>query len=144
MQSMPYFRDHRPSLALAALLNAAALALLCGVLAYWTWAWLAPGGIAAAPEPAPFTRLDAARNLFGVSAEKTASAVAAEKSVRLTGVVAVAGDGRAVLQVNGGPALTVSEGAEFMPGMRLLQVLPGAIVIEHQGRRETIALPEKK
>ena len=74
---------------------------------------------------------DAATTRVALTVDRDAKAVAQGCSIR------VPNDG-------GRRAITVRAGADIMPGMRLLQVMPSGIVIERHGRRETIALPEKK
>ena len=145
MQATPNIRAHPVPNIFTALATSAALLLLCAVMAYWTWAWLAPDTAVITPEAAAPQRTDAAKQLFGGGAQNPLPATASGPVVRLTGVAAAGnGESYAVLQIDAGRAITVREGADIMPGMRLLQVMPSGIVIEHHGRRETIALPEKK
>jgi general secretion pathway protein C len=124
----------------------AALMLLCAVLAYWTWAWLAP-------RPAPQTRaadevpprVDAAYSLFG-GARRTSAPVPTALAIRVLGVVAASGGniGYAVVQLEGNKILAAREGTDIAPGIRLAQVQAGQIILERNGVRETLALPEKK
>jgi hypothetical protein len=145
MQAIPNIRAHTAPNIFTALATSTALLLLCAVTAYWTWAWLAPDTAVITPETAAPQRTDAAKQLFGGSAQNPLPATASGPVVRLTGVAAAGrGDSYAVLQIDAGRAITVRAGADIVPGMRLLQVMPSGITIEHHGRRETIALPEKK
>lgn len=119
----------------------AAASLLGVVLAYWSWAWLAPASAARAPavaEAAPQT--SAADSLFG-----TAKASSSASTVRLTGVVA-ASEGRlghAVLRLDGKKTVAVLQGEDVEPGLRLAEVHVDHIVLERNGARETLAWPEK-
>jgi general secretion pathway protein C len=123
----------------------AALMLLGAVLAYWTWAWLAP-------RPAPRARMgdeaqlrvDAAYNLFG-GARRNAAAPAA-LAIKVLGVVAASGGntGYAILQVESNRIMAAREGSDIAPGIRLAQVQAGQIILERNGTRETLALPGKK
>jgi general secretion pathway protein C len=123
----------------------AALTLLSAVLAYWTWAWLAP-------RPAPRARMndeaqlriDAAYNLFG-GARRNAAAPAA-LAIKVLGVVAASGGntGYAIVQVESNRIMAAREGSDIAPGIRLAQVQAGQIILERNGTRETLALPGKK
>jgi general secretion pathway protein C len=125
----------------------ASLVLLCAVLAYWTWAWLAPRPAPVAPAGETLSRPDAAYNLFGgARRSRNATAVPGGPSIRLLGVAAAAGgkSGHAIVQLDGGRTLVAREGAEIAPGLRLVEVQSGQIILERNGLRETLALPEKK
>jgi general secretion pathway protein C len=138
----------RSNFAQSALVFAATLAtmmLLCAVLTYWTWAWLAP-------RQAPRARganelqlhLDAAYSLFGGGRRVAAAPIAL--AIRVLGVVAASGGkaGYAVVQLEGKKILAAREGTDIAPGIRLAQVQTGQIILERNGARETLALPEKK
>ena len=55
-----------------------------------------------------------------------------------------AGTGFAVIQVEANKTLAVREGGDVAPGIRLAQVDKGQVVLERNGVRETLTLPEKK
>jgi general secretion pathway protein C len=123
------------------LANLAAASLLGVVLAYWSWAWLAPAAAARAPllmQGAPDS--SAAAGLFG-----RAQPVSSASNVRLTGVVAASSGrlGHAVLRVDGKKTLAVLEGEEVEPGLRLAEIHVDHIVLERNGARETLAWPQK-
>ena len=125
----------------ASLATLAAASLLGVVLAYWSWAWLAPAAAARAPalaEAAPPS--SSAAGLFG-----TAKAVSSASSVRLTGVVAASGErrGHAVLRLDGKKTVAILQGEDIEPGLRLAEVHPDRIVLERNGARETLAWPDK-
>ena len=123
----------------------AALMLLVAVLAYWTWAWLAPRSAARArTSDEAQLRVDAAYNLFG-GARRNAAAPSA-LAIKVLGVVAASGGntGYAILQVESNRIMAAREGSDIAPGIRLAQVQAGQIILERNGTRETLALPGKK
>jgi len=119
----------------------AAASLLGVVLAYWSWAWLAPAAAARAPAiPDAARQTSSAEGLFG-----TAKASSSASTVRLTGVVA-ASEGRlghAVLRLDGKKTVAVLQGQDIEPGLRLAEVHADRIVLERNGARETLAWPDK-
>jgi general secretion pathway protein C len=120
----------------------AAAALLGVVLAYWSWAWLAPAAEARAPAAADTApQSSSAHGLFGNAKQ----AAGAASSVRLTGVAAASGDrrGYAVLRLDGKKNVAVLQGDEVEPGLRLAEVHADHIVLERNGARETLAWPGK-
>lgn len=129
----------------ASLAMLAALALLALVLAYWTWAWLAPRQeprSAAVAAVAP--RLEQAGRLFGGA--PSAQAAPTGLAIELLGVAAESGDspGYAVLRLEAKRAVAVREGSDIEPGIKLVEVHPHHVVLERGGVRETLAFPEKK
>lgn len=131
--------------ALVAALTLAALTALCGVLAYWTWTWFGPKPAPRLEAPPPQqSRVDAAYTLFG--GQRSAAPAPTALAIKLLGVVAssAAGTGYAVIQVEANKTLAVREGGDVAPGIRLAQVDKGQVVLERNGVRETLTLPEKK
>ena len=123
----------------------AALALLGAVLAYWTWAWLAPPPAPRAPAAVEIVRnASSAGGLFG--SVRQGARPAASSAVRLMGVVAASGGrrGHAVLRLDAKKTVAVLQGEEVEPGLRLAEVHVDHIVLERNGARETLAWPEKK
>jgi len=123
------------------LANLAAASLLGVVLAYWSWAWLAPAAAARAPlvgHTSPDS--SSAAGLFG-----KAQPVSSASSVRLTGVVAASGGrrGHAVMRLDGKKSVAVVEGDEVEPGLRLAEIQVDHVVLERNGARETLAWPQK-
>lgn len=119
----------------------AALVLLAVVLAYWTWAWLAPPPAPRAPAAVQSAdRASAAGGLFGAATQAAGSG-----AIRLMGVVAAAGEqrGQAVLRLDGKQSVAVLQGEEVAPGLRLAEVHVDHIVLERNGVREALAWPEK-
>ena len=128
----------------ASLATLAALALLGVVLAYWSWAWLAPPAAARAPAAAEMAgRTSSAGGLFGNA--KQGPGAAASSAVRLMGVVAASGGrrGHAVLRLDGKKTVAVLQGEDVEPGLRLAEVHVDHIVLERNGARETLAWPQK-
>jgi len=126
----------------ALLATLAALAFLGVVLAYWSWAWLAPPAVARAPAALAIGSATSSRNLFG-SAKSTGAV--SSGALRLLGVVA-APEGRrghAVLRLDAKRTVAVLQGEEVEPGLRLAEVHADGIVLERNGVRQTLALPEK-
>lgn len=151
MQATSLERPNPAQTAVVLLTTFAALALLGLVLAYWTWAWLAPR-----PEPhaQPAARPDTrapdptpgAYVLFGGTGRSGAAPAAGTAgTVRLLGIVATSGGrpGYAVLRLDGKQTLAVPQGAEVEPGLRLADVQVDHVVLERNGARETLAWPQK-
>jgi general secretion pathway protein C len=124
----------------------AALVLLCFVLAYWTWVWLAPRPAPRARTVEVQPRIEAAYGLFGGARRSQNAAAPAGIAIRLLGVAAASGgkSGYAIVQLEANKILAVREGTDIAPGIRLAQVQAGQIILERNGVRETLALPEKK
>jgi general secretion pathway protein C len=123
----------------------AALVLLGAVLAYWTWAWLAPPPAPRAPAAVEIARdASSAGGLFG--SVRQGAGPAASSAVRLMGVVAASGGrrGHAVMRLDGTRTVAVLQGEDVEPGLRLAEVHVDHIVLERNGARETLAWPEKK
>mgnify|MGYP001544585832 CR=1 FL=1 len=139
----------RSSLAQSAAVSSvtlAALALLGLVLAYWTWAWLAPR-----PEPrAPALEgqalhLEPAYRLFGGAPQGASDAAPTALAIDLLGVAAASGGkpGYAVLRLDAKRIVAVREGDEIEPGVKLAEVHAERVVLERGGVRETVAFPQK-
>ncbi len=147
--------------AIVYLVTLAALALLGLVLAYWTWAWLAPR-----PEPRAQAAVQTDGRAAGSTAGPTQAAVGLFGSARrdnggdrnraptgiavgLLGVVAASG-GRsgtpssyAVFRLDAKQTVAVREGGEIEPGVRLAEVHADHVVLERSGVRETLAWPKQ-
>jgi general secretion pathway protein C len=130
----------------AFLATLAALALFGVVLAYWSWAWFAPPPAPRAPAAVQFAgRASSAAGLFGTAPQGASAAASGSGALRLSGVMATTGGqgGYAVLRIDGKRSLAVLEGEDIAPGLRLAEVHVDHIVLERNGARETLALPEK-
>lgn len=124
----------------------AALALLCVVLAYWSWEWLGPRAKPGAlPMLQPVAGIAHAQTLFAGPRDGE-SLTTAERGIRLLGVVAANGrePGYAVVEVEPRRGLAVREGEDIFPGVRLAEVHPDHVVIDRRGARETLSWPKKK
>ena len=129
-----------------------ALALLCWVLAKWTWVVLAPAApVLPPPTPAPID-LQAALDdilrakLFSEPASaEPAPATSSRRDVQLAGVFATAPQGRgwAVLQLEGKNQQVAASGAEIAPGVVLDQVFGDHVVVNRQGNRERLDLARR-
>lgn len=142
MQSPSLEHPNFAQTAFVSLVSFVAVALLGLVLAYWTWAWLAPH---------PEVRVQAAEQaisggvvayaLFGNSPVSHGGLIPASTAVSLLGVVAAAGNqsSYALLRLDAKQSVTVREGGEVEPGVRLVEVHADHVVLERGGARETIA-----
>ena len=148
---MPQISFERSSLAQTSFVSLATIAALLSlgfVLAYWTWAWFAPGVEPRAPGIAAGNgtqQIASAGNLFG-SRQRGGNALAPTGiDIKLHGVMAAAGgkSGYAVLQLDGKRDLAVREGQDIAPGIRLAEVRPDHVILERNGVRESLAWPKK-
>ena len=129
-----------------------ALALLCWVLARWTWVLLAPAApvvVPATPAPvdiqAALDEILRARLFSGKAAGEAPIAVTARRDVQLAGVFATAPQGRgwAVLQLEGKAQQVAANGTEIAPGLLLDQVFGDHVVVTREGTRERIDLARR-
>ncbi len=130
----------------ASLATLAALVLLGVVLAYWSWAWLAPPPAPRAPAAAEAAgRASSADGLFGSVKPGPGAAAAASNAVRLMGIVAASAGrrGHAVLRLDAKKTVAVLQGEDVEPGLRLAEVHADYIILERNGARETLAWPGK-
>ena len=150
MQAPSLERSNSEQTAVVLLATFGALALLGLVLAYWSWAWLAPRpepGALAAPQAdgRAIALSQASLALFGGARADGNAAAPAAGSIRLLGIVAATGNqaGYAVLRLDGKQTVAVAQGAEVEPGLRLVEVQVDHIVLVRNGGREKLAWPEK-
>lgn len=125
------------------LLTFAALVLLGAVLSHWTWVWLTPRPVPRAqPVAAPASGLAAAAGLFGAAPRAQGGEESITGAIKLLGVVAAARGrpGHAIVQSGTDGTRVVREGEAIRPGVRLVAVKPGHVVLERAGVRETLAL----
>ena len=149
MQAISLERLSFAQTAVVSLVTFAALALLGGVLAYWTWAWLAPRTEPREQAAAQAGgRVGTATGLFG-GAPRDGGAAPTDLSIGLLGVVAAksgrAGSepGYAVLRIDAKQTVAVREGGEIEPGVRLAEVHADHVVLERGGVRETLVWPKQ-
>jgi hypothetical protein len=125
-------------------------ALVAGwVLANWFWQIAAPDEaprIEAAPllDHQAAARVVAARHLFGrpSSGRDEASGGVGGVNLRLLGAMTASPEaaGFAVLAEEGKPSMAAVEGETFLPGVTLLEVLPGRVRVKIGERVETIEM----
>jgi general secretion pathway protein C len=130
----------------ASLATLAALVLLGVVLAYWSWAWLAPPPAPRAPAAVEAAgRASSPGGLFGSVKRGPGAAAAASNAVRLMGIVAASAGrrGHAVLRLDAKKTVAVLQGEDVEPGLRLAEVHADYIILERNGARETLAWPGK-
>ncbi|HEX5127908.1 MAG TPA: type II secretion system protein N [Rhodocyclaceae bacterium] len=126
-----------------------ALALSAWIAAGWYWriAGTRPerSQYAALTDPLAAAREVSSHHLFGTSTQSGAdSPVASVGQFRLLGVAANSGKspGFAVLQEAGLPSISVVEGEDIAPGVKLLKVLPQSVELSRNGARETLRLSD--
>lgn len=128
------------------LLTVAALALLALVGSHWTWEWLAPD--AASRAPAATDGIDHAKSagaLFGIAPREADRPSPTGVEPRLLGVVASTAGGRgyAVLRIEPRQIITVEEGSDVAPGLRLAAIGVDHVILERGGIRETLSWPSR-
>jgi general secretion pathway protein C len=150
MQAISLKRFTVSQTAAVSLVTCAACALLGLVLAYWTWAWLAPRAEARAPAVVQTGgAVDAAYGLFGSASPNRSGAAPTSGAITLLGLVAGSGNrsgsqsGYAVLRIDAKKTVVVLQGQEVEPGLRLVEVHVNHIILERNGARQTLAWPEK-
>jgi general secretion pathway protein C len=132
---------------LAGTLVVASLVLvLAWQLAHWTWVFFSPSTAVSAPASEGTTDLAVAARLFGGTASGSPAASAATSSLRLKGVVAPTPGIAASAIFNTGTARDISVyiGNDVAPGVKLVEVLPDAVVVSRSGLRERIELESRK
>ncbi|OGA04829.1 MAG: hypothetical protein A3H35_10475 [Betaproteobacteria bacterium RIFCSPLOWO2_02_FULL_62_17] len=147
MQSISFGRSGLAQTVLVFLLTLTAVALFGAVLAYWTWAWLAPRAEPRIePTAAQSGGAASARAIFGSVPSNQTAAAPTGIAIRLLGVVAASGGrrGYAVVQIEAKQILALQEGENLAPGIRLAEVRPDHVILERNGVREKLALPEKR
>ena len=115
------------------------------MLAYWSWAWLAPPAEPRAPAVVEIPAGTSAAAALFRTAKEGAGPAAASGSILLMGIVAASNSrsGHAVLRLDAKKTVAVPQGAEVEPGVRLAEVHADHIVLERNGARESLALPAK-
>ncbi len=148
MQALSPERSSLAQAAVVSLVTFAALALLGVVLAYWTWAWLAPRPEPRAQSAVTGGRAELAYGLFGSARRDNGGgregAATTGVVVGLLGIVAASGSqpSYAVLRLDAKQTVAVREGGEIEPGVRLAEVHADHVVLERSGVRETLAWPK--
>jgi len=136
-----------PASRFGSLLVVALVLLLAWQLAHWTWVFVAPRNAAAVPAPDMTVDLALAARLFGGSLSGGGSTtVASASSLRLKGVVAPTPGiaASAIFNTGSGRDVSVYLDGEVQPGVKLVEVLPGAAVVSRGGVRERIELDTQR
>lgn len=128
------------------LVVAALVLVLAWQLAHWTWVFMAPAPAASVPAAEGPADLAVAARLFGGSASGAPVASVASSSLKLKGVVAPMPGTAASAIFNTGAARDISVyiGNDVTPGVKLVEVLPDAVVVSRSGLRERIELESRK
>lgn len=122
--------------------------VLGALLAKWAWVLFAPRATAIAVAPEHGATAEAGK-LFGVPAAAPVSSVmeaTAWPNVRLVGVFAAktGRSGFAVLKLDDKRQAGVAAGENVLPGIRLLEVHPGYVLLERGGVQQRVNLEEKR
>ncbi|WP_044041790.1 type II secretion system protein N [Caballeronia insecticola] len=120
------------------LLTLAALALFCVTVTYWvvtlTSRQTAPLPAAAATRT---PSVELAATIFGGRLERQAN-----QDVHLFGILALQGGAAAIVSYGGEPAKAVSLGGPLTQGVKLSEVRPRSIIIDRNGVKSEIFLPQ--
>lgn len=145
MHLFSFARSNAAQTTTIALLTLAALAAFALVAAHWTWQWLAPPTeLRGTPAAYEGGHVESAKTLFGIAQRESANAAAAS-DIRLLGIVAATPGrrGYAMVRLDPRTLLTVAEGDDIAPGIRLAEVETDQVVLERGGMRETLGWPAK-
>ena len=128
-------------------------ALVVGaLLAKWAWLLFAPRTISIASAPEHSATAEAGK-LFGTAAAVVAPALVsrgAETTIlpnaRLAGIFAAepGRSGFAVLRLDDKRQIGVAAGQEVQPGIRLLEIHPGYVLLERNGVQQRVNLEENR
>jgi general secretion pathway protein C len=146
MNLLSFERLNTAQTAAVTLMTVAALALLALVAAYWTWEWLAPHpGLRGQPSANGIGHAESAYALFGNAERDHNNALPSGVEIRLLGIVAAtkSRSGYAVVRIEPRVILTVREGEDIAPGLRLAEVDTDQVILERGGTRETLGWPAK-
>lgn len=140
------FRTEFAQTAAVTAVNVAALALLGLIGGYWTWQWIAPQPELRSPAQAePGGQIASALELFGTIQREGIAPASTGNAVRLLGVVAAieGRDAYAIVILDDKQIIATRRGEDIVPGIRLAEVAPDHVVLDRNGVRESLALPEK-
>lgn len=130
--------------AAVAALTTASLVLLALVAAHWTWQWLVPRLEAPAQPAASVSDHRAAANvLFGKPLAAPAGTASTTTAISLLVIVAATTGNRGYIVARTGAkeVITVREGDEVVPGIRLAGIATDHVILERGGTRETLTWP---
>ena len=120
------------------LLVVALVLALAYQLAYWTWVFVAPPQVGAAPQRESAVDLAAVARLFGADAPVGSTA----SSLKLKGVIAPTPgtEASAILSKGSGRDIAVYIDGEVEPGLKLVEVHPDHVIVSRGGARSRIDL----
>jgi general secretion pathway protein C len=119
------------------LISLALFAVFCATLTYWVVTLTSrPALVPAAAVRAPVSTEQAA-TLFGGQLVRTAN-----QDVHLFGILALSEGAAAIISTGGEPPHAVSLGNNIMQGMKLSEVRARSIIIDRNGARSEIFLPQ--
>lgn len=145
MHLLSFDRSAKAQTAAVTLLTAGALTLLALTGAHWTWQWLAPQPeLRGQPIANRVGGVISANGLFG-NAEQDQVGSSPTGGIKLLGIVAATTGrhGYAVVRLEPRAILTVREGEDIAPGLRLAEVAADHLILERGGTRETLGWPAK-
>lgn len=133
-----------PNARFGTLIVAALVLVLAWQLAHWTWVFFAPAPAVSEPGDASGADLAVAARLFGGTSGGATSA-APSSGLRLKGVIAPTPGtaASAIFSTGSGRDLAVYIDREIQPGVKLVEVLPDAVVVSRGGVRERIELEKR-
>ncbi len=146
MELLALDRSNTAQTVAVALVTIAALTLLAVVAAYWTWCWLAPPAELRTQESADSRGdISASYGLFGTADLIQAGPAPTGMSIKLHGIVTATPGrpGYAVVQLEPREILTVREGEDITPGIRLTAVNTDHVILDRGGIQETLSWPKK-
>jgi general secretion pathway protein C len=119
------------------LVSLALFAVFCATLTYWIVTLTALRG---EPTPAAAVRapisVDQAATLFGGQQQRSVN-----QDVHLIGILSLQEGGAAIVSTGGEPPRAVSLGSTIMQGTKLYEVRPRSIIIDRNGVRSEVLLP---
>ncbi|HWT37450.1 MAG TPA: type II secretion system protein N [Paraburkholderia sp.] len=120
------------------LISLAVFAVFCATLTYWIVALTSHAGSAvpAAAVRAPVST-DQAAVLFGGQLTRTAN-----QDIHLFGILALREGAAAIVSTGGEPPRAVSLGSNIMQGVKLGEVRARSIIIDRNGSRSEVFLPQ--
>lgn len=146
MRHLSFDRSNTAQSAAIALATIGALALLALVAAHWTWQWLAPHAESRGQQVAKeIGHARSANVLFGNAARDDSGPSSTGIGISLLGIVAATAGGRgyALLRLEPKTLLTVREGEDIAPGLRLAEVATDHVILERGESRESLGWPVK-
>lgn len=146
MHLLSFDRSATAQTAAVTLLTVGALMLLALTGAHWTWQWLTPQPVSRGQSIANgISQVISANGMFGNAEQDQISSSPTGAGIKLLGIVAATTGrhGYAVVRLEPRAILTVREGEDIAPGLRLVEVAADHLILERGGARETLGWPAK-